>query len=244
MGLLVHRYAMHRQPQTLRLARTRGAAARRRQRARSCYELGFDRGAIDAARSQAGGCTGSTAASTPSATRSCPPRGPVARRGHGVRRRRRAEPPQRGGALGHPSLRRRQDRRHRPPYKRGSEHGGDRGPPAAATRRRRRRATAIPVTTPGADPRRPRDRRCRAARSRRRARRPRRSRLHVAVDADAPRRRSGSRRRRPARPRLDDRSPLEDAFLELCDRHGIPRPLVNARRRGLRGRLLLARRSG
>jgi very-short-patch-repair endonuclease len=29
------------------------------------------------------------------------------------------------------------------------------------------------------------------------------------------------------------RSELEDAFLELCDRHGIPRPAVNARVEGM-----------
>jgi Transcriptional regulator, AbiEi antitoxin/Protein of unknown function (DUF559) len=51
-------------------------------------------------------------------------------------------------------------------------------------------------------------------------------RLHVAIPEDHP----GALRVREAAGRalpVTTRSPLEDAFLELCDAHGIPRPLVN-----------------
>ena len=52
-------------------------------------------------------------------------------------------------------------------------------------------------------------------------------RLHVALDPDHP----GAARLAHVLDRHDlhstTRSPLEDEFLELCDRHGIPRPLVN-----------------
>ena len=50
--------------------------------------------------------------------------------------------------------------------------------------------------------------------------------LHVAIPDGHP----GERRVREAAARalpVTTRSPLEDAFLELCDAHGIPRPLVN-----------------
>jgi hypothetical protein len=83
----------------------------------------------------------------------------------------------------------------------------------------------IPVTTPGqtladlatALPRRALERAAEGAEA---------LRLHVAVPDGHP----GAKRLAQA---LDHdlstttRSPLEDAFLELCDAHGIPRPLVN-----------------
>ena len=53
------------------------------------------------------------------------------------------------------------------------------------------------------------------------------ARLHVAVPDDHP----GAKRLAEAAAHdlgTTTRSPLEDAFLELCDAHGIPRPLVNA----------------
>ena len=83
----------------------------------------------------------------------------------------------------------------------------------------------IPVTTPGrtladlalALPRRQLENAVEAAE---------RLRLHVDIDDDHP----GAKRLREAA--CDDipftRSELEDAFLELCARHGIPRPLVNS----------------
>ena len=53
-------------------------------------------------------------------------------------------------------------------------------------------------------------------------------RLHVELDPDHP----GAARLASVLERHDlhstTRSPLEDEFLELCDRHGIPRPLVNS----------------
>jgi Transcriptional regulator, AbiEi antitoxin/Protein of unknown function (DUF559) len=51
-------------------------------------------------------------------------------------------------------------------------------------------------------------------------------RLDIIVDADHP----GAKRLAAATAHAlttTTRSPLEDAFLELCDRHGLPRPLVN-----------------
>jgi len=87
----------------------------------------------------------------------------------------------------------------------------------------------VPVTTPGrtlADlalglPRRQLENAVEAAE---------RLRLHVALDDDHP----GARRLRDAADadRPFTRSELEDAFLELCDRHEIPRPLVNTQVQG------------
>jgi hypothetical protein len=80
----------------------------------------------------------------------------------------------------------------------------------------------IPVTTPGqtlADlalglPRRALEKAVEMAEARR---------LHVAVPAGHP----GAQRLRDVRPLpVTTDSPLEDAFLALCDAHGIPRPLV------------------
>jgi hypothetical protein len=49
--------------------------------------------------------------------------------------------------------------------------------------------------------------------------------LNVAVPDDHP----GTQRLHDISPLpVTTRSPLEDAFLELCDAYGIPRPLVNA----------------
>jgi hypothetical protein len=88
----------------------------------------------------------------------------------------------------------------------------------------------IPVTTPGrtladlalALPRRQLENAVEAAE---------RLHLHIAIDDDHP----GAARLRNAA--ADDlpftRSELEDAFLTLCDRHGIPRPLVNSLQEGI-----------
>jgi hypothetical protein len=88
----------------------------------------------------------------------------------------------------------------------------------------------IPVTTPGrtladlalALPRRQLEKAVEAAE---------RLRLHVDVDDDHP----GARRLRDVLGSdiAFTRSELEDAFLELCDRHGIPRPLVNSIQEGI-----------
>ena len=91
--------------------------------------------------------------------------------------------------------------------------------PADTTRRH-----GIPVTTPGqtladlatALPRRPLEKAVEMADARK---------LHVAIPKDHP----GAQRVRDAAARalpVTTDSPLEDAFLELCDAHGIPRPLV------------------
>ena len=84
----------------------------------------------------------------------------------------------------------------------------------------------IPVTTPGrtlqdlaiAVPRRTLEKAAEMAEA---------LRLHVELDPDHP----GAARLAAVLDRHDldhtTRSPLEDDFLELCDRHGIPRPLVN-----------------
>jgi very-short-patch-repair endonuclease len=83
----------------------------------------------------------------------------------------------------------------------------------------------IPVTTPGqtladlatALPRRPLEKAVEMAEA---------ARLHVVVPEDHP----GAKRLAEAAQRdltTTTRSPLEDAFLELCDAHGIPRPRVN-----------------
>ena len=71
-GAAKSRYARLNNPTRPAARRARRAAARRRQPRRSSTRLGFDRDAIRATRSRAGGCTGSIAASTPSATRSSP----------------------------------------------------------------------------------------------------------------------------------------------------------------------------
>jgi hypothetical protein len=88
----------------------------------------------------------------------------------------------------------------------------------------------IPVTTPGrtladlalALPRRQLEKAVEAAE---------RLRLHVDVDDDHP----GARRLRDVvgSDIAFTRSELEDAFLELCDRHGIPQPLVNSIQEGI-----------
>jgi len=94
-----------------------------------------------------------------------------------------------------------------------------------ATPAERTRRHGIPVTTPGqtlADlalglPRRALEKAAENAEA---------LRLHVAVPAGHP----GARRLAEAMAHdlgTTTRSPLEDAFLELCDAHGIPRPLVN-----------------
>jgi Protein of unknown function (DUF559)/Transcriptional regulator, AbiEi antitoxin len=86
------------------------------------------------------------------------------------------------------------------------------------------RREGIPVTTPGqtladlatALPRRPLEKAVEMAEARR---------LHVVVPDDHP----GAKRLREAAAHAlttTTDSPLEDAFLELCDAHGIPRPLV------------------
>ena len=85
----------------------------------------------------------------------------------------------------------------------------------------------IPVTTAGrtladlatALPRRSLEKACEAAEA---------LGLHVEVDPTHP----GADRLADIDPDVMTRSPLEDEFLELCDRHGIPRPLVNARIEG------------
>ena len=88
----------------------------------------------------------------------------------------------------------------------------------------------IPVTTPGrtladlalALPRRQLENAFEAAE---------RLRLHVEIDDDHP----GARRLRDVAASGDvpfTRSELEDAFLELCDDYGIPRPLVNSVQEG------------
>lgn len=88
----------------------------------------------------------------------------------------------------------------------------------------------IPVTTPGqtladvalALPRRALEKAVEMAEVRK---------LHVAVPEDHP----GHRRLRDARPLpVTTDSPLEDAFLALCDAHGIPRPLVQPMVEGYR----------
>ena len=69
-------------------------------------------------------------------------------------------------------------------------------------------------------------------------------RLHVEVPdpaTPAPRRLGGARRRTTSGPRHAARSRTRSS--SCATRHGIPRPLVNADRRGLRGRLLLAGRA-
>ena len=89
----------------------------------------------------------------------------------------------------------------------------------------------IPVTTPGrtladlatAHPRRQLENAVEAAE---------RLRLHVRIDDDHP----GATRLRDVVDHGDlpfTRSELEDAFLDLCDRYGVPRPLVNSVQEGI-----------
>jgi putative AbiEi antitoxin of type IV toxin-antitoxin system/uncharacterized protein DUF559 len=108
---------------------------------------------------------------------------------------------------------------------------GVRSSPAFVVHRPRRpaettRLDGIPVTTPGqtladlamALPRRQLEKALEMAEV---------VRLHVVVPDEHP----GAKRLAEASAHdlgTTTRSPLEDAFLELCDRHGIPRPLVNA----------------
>lgn len=108
-----------------------------------------------------------------------------------------------------------------------SHTSGVRSSSAIVVHRTRRPVTAtkrhgIPVTTPGqtladlalALPRRPLEKAIELAEARR---------LHVAIPDGHP----GSQRLTDARPLLvTTDSPLEDAFLALCDTYGIPRPLV------------------
>jgi Protein of unknown function (DUF559)/Transcriptional regulator, AbiEi antitoxin len=85
----------------------------------------------------------------------------------------------------------------------------------------------IPVTTAGrtladlatALPRRSLEKACEAAEA---------LGLHVEIDPTHP----GAKRLADVDPGVMTRSPLEDEFLALCDRYGIPRPLVNARVEG------------
>jgi hypothetical protein len=93
----------------------------------------------------------------------------------------------------------------------------------------------IPVTTAGrtladlatALPRRPLEKACEAAEA---------LELDVEIDPTHP----GAKRLAEIDVGVTTRSPLEDDFLGLCDRFGIPRPRVNTIVEGLLGRLLLA----
>ena len=238
-GVASCRYATVNNPTRPTARRSRRAGSTASSSRDQLHALGFDRRGDRAA-----GRERAAAPALPRRLRRRPhgaePQRPLARRRAGLRRRRGAEPPERRGALGHPSHRRGQDRRHRSPYKRGSEHRGDRRASAAAAARARRRTTAIPVTTPGrtladlatALPRRPLEKAVEMAEALQAARRDRRR---------PPRRRAADARSPPRRPRRRPRAARSRTRSSSCaTRHGIPRPLVNTRRRGLRGRLLLA----
>ena len=175
------------------------------------------------------------------------------RRPHVVRARAAGSPPcwraapapllshrERRGALGHPSHRTRPGSTSPSPVQAGFGAPRRSWSIGRSGRRRRRSTPGIPVTTAGqtladlatALPGRALEKAVEMAE----VRKLRRQRSRRAIPA-----RSGCGRRPAATSPLTTDSPLEDAFLALCDAHGIPRPLVQPARRGPPGRLLLAR---